>query len=94
MDVSREDVLRCARLTNLRLEEDEIEPLREAMARLLARARALDAFDLDSVDLEAMDANAVLPRRADEERACLSLEEALGNAPATEADKFKVPKVL
>lgn len=94
MEVSREDVLRCARLTNLRLEEDEIEPLREAMARMLERARSLDDFDLDSVDLAALDPATILPRRPDEPRPCLSLEEALGNAPATEAGKFKVPKVL
>jgi len=37
MDVTRDDVLRCARLTGLNLQEAEIEPLRRDMERLLTR---------------------------------------------------------
>ena len=46
MDVTREDVLRCARLAHLRLAEEEIEPMRQAMAQVLTHAASLDELDL------------------------------------------------
>ena len=42
MDVTREDVLRCAALAHLSLREEEIEPMRMAMARMLTHAASLD----------------------------------------------------
>lgn len=92
MDVTREEVLRCAALAGLRLEEEEVEPLRDAMARMLARAARLDALDLDGVepDPEALP----LPRREDVPRPCLSRDVALGQAPESEDGHFRVPKAF
>ena len=42
MDVTREDVLRCAKLAALSLREDEIEPMRAAMSQLLSHAERLN----------------------------------------------------
>ncbi len=94
MEVTRDDVLRCAKLARLSLHEEEIEPLRRAMAQLLTRAEKLDALPLDDLEpmLHALDLP--LPRREDEPVPSLSQEEALANAPVHSHGHFVVPKVL
>lgn len=92
MDVTREDVLRCAALTRLSLREEEIEPLRRDMARLLSHAQGLDALDLEGVDPFSLEAP--LPRRKDVAREGFTQAEALANAPETDRGHFVVPKVL
>jgi aspartyl-tRNA(Asn)/glutamyl-tRNA(Gln) amidotransferase subunit C len=94
MEVTREDVLRCARLADLSLREDEIEPMRRDMAQLLNQAQKLDELDLEAVDATLHGAVALLPRREDSPSAGFSQAEALSNAPAQERGHFLVPKVL
>lgn len=94
MDVTRDDVLRCAKLARLSLRDDEIEPLRAAMAQLLTRAEKLDALPLDGVEPMLHALPLLLPRRDDEPGACLTQEQALANAPEQRQGHFVVPKVL
>jgi aspartyl-tRNA(Asn)/glutamyl-tRNA(Gln) amidotransferase subunit C len=94
MDVTREDVLRCAKLTNLSLAEDEIEPLRRDMERLLSQAEKLGRLPLDGVEPTLHGLEIPLPRREDLPLPCLSQAEALAGAPRTERGHFQVPKVL
>lgn len=94
MDVTREDVLRCARLTHLSLAEEEIEPLRRDMARLLSQAEKLGQLALEGVDPTLHGLDLPLPRRADLPGECLSQSEALANAPKSDRGHFQVPKVL
>ena len=92
MDVTREDVLRCAKLARLSLREEEIEPLRLAMAQILGRAEKLAALPLDGVPPMLQDLP--LPRREDEVEPSFTQEQALANAPAQSRGHFAVPKVL
>ena len=94
MDVTREDVLRCAALTVLSLGEAEIEPLRRDMARLLSHAESLDRLDLEGVEPCTHGLDLALPRRADEPRPGFSQDQALANAPQSDKGYFLVPKVM
>ena len=94
MEVTREDVLRCAKLTDLSLHEAEIEPMRRDMEKLLSQAQKLDELDLQSVAAELTGALAELPRREDLPGPTFTQAEALSNAPAQELGHFLVPKVL
>lgn len=94
MEVTREDVLRCARLTNLSLRDEEIEPMREAMTRLLNQAERLNELCLDEVEPTTHGLQLPLPRRPDEAGPWFSQEEALANAPRAEQGHFVVPQVL
>ncbi|WP_005033842.1 Asp-tRNA(Asn)/Glu-tRNA(Gln) amidotransferase subunit GatC [Holophaga foetida] len=94
MEVTREDVQRCALLTHLSLGEEEIEPMRRAMTQLLSHAKSLDALDLEGIEATTHGQDLPLPRRGDEPREGLSQTEALENAPAQEHGHFQVPKVL
>ena len=94
MEVTREDVLRCARLAYLSLREEEIEPMRVAMERMLSHAASLDELPLDSI--EPMLTGLALPllRREDEPRDTFTQDQALANAPKQDRGMFVVPKVL
>ncbi len=94
MEVTREDVLRCAQLTCLSLQEEEIEPMREAMTRLLNQAERLNELPLEGVEPTTHGLQLTLPRRADEIHPWFTQEEALANAPQTEQGHFVVPKML
>lgn len=94
MQVTREDVLRCASQAHLNLREEEIEPLRRDMERLLSHAEKLNELDLAQVEPMTQHLVRVLPRRADVVGPSLSQAQALSNAPDQEQGHFKVPKVL
>ena len=94
MEVTREDVLHCAKLARLSLREDEIEPMRLAMAQILGRAEKLGALPLDGVPPMLHALTAQLPRREDEAGESFTQDQALANAPAASHGHFTVPKVL
>lgn len=94
MEVTREDVLHCAKLARLSLREDEIEPMRQAMAQLLTRAEKLNALQLEGVPPMLHALSMALPLRADEVGPSFTQEEALANAPAQSHGHFVVPKIL
>lgn len=94
MDVTRENVLRCARLTNLSLQEAEIEPMRRDMETLLSHAESLNSLDLEGVEPTTHGLPIPLPRREDVIVPGLTQEEALANAPDADRGYFRVPKVM
>jgi aspartyl-tRNA(Asn)/glutamyl-tRNA(Gln) amidotransferase subunit C len=94
MEVTREDVLRCAKLADLSLREDEIEPLRRDMEKLLSQAQRLDELDLSCIEATLHGPAAPLPGREDEPTLAFTQAEALAQAPAQEKGHFRVPKVL
>lgn len=94
MDVTREDVLRCARLAHLSLAEDEVEPLRQAMTQMLTHATSLDELDLEGIEPMLPGQGRPLPRREDEPGESFTQAQALANAPAQDRGHFVVPKVL
>ncbi len=94
MEVTREDVLRCAALAHLKLAEEEIEPLRLAMARMLSHAASLDELPLDTVEPLFGLAGRILPRREDVPGGSFTQAEALASAPQQDRGHFVVPKVL
>jgi len=94
MDITREDVLRCAKLAALSLRPEEVEPLRLDMERMLSHAQSLDALDLEGVEPTTHGLDLPLVRRADAPREGFTQAEALANAPETDRGYFVVPRVL
>ena len=94
MEVTREDVLRCAALAHLSLQEEEIEPMREAMTRMLTHTASLDELDLAQVEPMVAGMGQPLPRREDVPRDTFTQAQALANAPEQDRGFFVVPKVL
>jgi aspartyl-tRNA(Asn)/glutamyl-tRNA(Gln) amidotransferase subunit C len=93
MEVTREDVLRCAQLTHVSLDEAEIEPLRRDMEQMLSHAQSLDRLDLEGVEPMTHAVDIPLPRREDIARPGFTQAEALAGAPQADRGCFLVPKV-
>lgn len=94
MEVTREDVLRCAELARLQLTEAEIPALQRDMSRILDHAKSLLELDLEGVEPTLHGLDLPLPRREDEARTTFTQAEALAQAPAATQGHFVVPKVL
>jgi aspartyl-tRNA(Asn)/glutamyl-tRNA(Gln) amidotransferase subunit C len=94
MDVTREDVLRCAALAHLSLQEDEIEPMREAMARMLSHAASLDDLALEQVEPMPAGLDRPLPLREEAPHDTFTQAQALANAPEQDRGHFVVPRVM
>ena len=94
MEITREDVLRCAKLAALSLRDDEVEPMRQDMERMLSHAQSLDSLDLAGVEPMTHAFDLPMPRRVDEVRDGFTQAEALGNAPESDLGHFVVPKVI
>ncbi len=94
MDVTPDDVMRVARLTDLQVTPEEVEGLARDMNQLLAHAQSLMALDLQGVPPLRHSAGTQAPLRLDEPRPGLAQAEALANAPATQSGCFLVPRPL
>jgi aspartyl-tRNA(Asn)/glutamyl-tRNA(Gln) amidotransferase subunit C len=83
-----EEVRHVADLARVGLDDEEVERFTDQFADIL------DYFEtLDEVPEVEREADLVNVMRPDEERASLSQEEALANAPETEDGYFKGPNV-
>jgi aspartyl-tRNA(Asn)/glutamyl-tRNA(Gln) amidotransferase subunit C len=89
------DVERIATLAHLELTLDEKQTFTKQLADILTYAEQLQAIDTTGVAATAH-VNAHEAERDDQLRPCLSVDDALRNAPdgAPEAGLFRVPRVI
>ena len=91
MAISRDEVLHVARLARLELSEDELERFSEQLSAILDAVGKVAELDLSDVEPTAHPLDLVNVWAEDEPRPCLSVDEALANAPDREGDSFRVP---
>ncbi|HKU57943.1 MAG TPA: Asp-tRNA(Asn)/Glu-tRNA(Gln) amidotransferase subunit GatC [Gaiellaceae bacterium] len=91
MAIDREQLLHVAHLARLELREDELERLEGQLNDILAAVSKVSELDLSGVPPTSHPLDVVNVWEDDEPKACLSVEEALANAPEREGDFFKVP---
>lgn len=92
--ISRDEVAHLARLSRLALRDDELDHLATQLDDILsavARIQEVAAEDIPPTS-HALPLTNVF--RADEVRQGLTPEQALAGAPATEQQRFKVPRIL
>ncbi len=92
--ISRADVAHVARLARLDLTDAELEQFTEQLGAVLEHARDVEALDTAGVAPTAHPLPLRNVLRPDEVRPSLDREEVLAQAPETEADRFKVPRIL
>jgi aspartyl-tRNA(Asn)/glutamyl-tRNA(Gln) amidotransferase subunit C len=88
------DIDHVARLARLYLTPEEKDRLRVQLGQILdhaARVQEVAAEDVPPTANAVPNANVFRP---DEPEPCLSHEDAMAGAPETEADRFKVPRVV
>ena len=90
------DVERVAALAHLALTEEEKILFTRQLADILQYAEQIQALDTSHVPATAHIAASGSAERDDEPRPCLSVAEALANAPdaAPDAGLFRVPRVI
>ena len=91
MAISRDEVVHVARLARLALTEEELDRFAGQLGTILEAVGKVAELDLSDVEptLHPLALSNVWAE--DEPRPCLSVEEALANAPAPEDGAFRVP---
>ncbi|MEY2421558.1 MAG: aspartyl-tRNA(Asn)/glutamyl-tRNA(Gln) amidotransferase subunit [Acidimicrobiaceae bacterium] len=92
--ISRDDVAHVARLARLDLTDDELELYTAQLAAVLEHAADVEALDVADVPptMHPYPLRNVL--RDDDVRPGVDRDEVLGQAPAAEGGRFKVPPIL
>ena len=91
MPIDREQLLHVARLARLELHEEEVDRLEAQLNDIIDAVSKVSELDLSDVPPTSHPLDVVNVWAADEPHACLSVEEALANAPEREGAYFKVP---
>ena len=90
-EISRELLLHVAHLARLELRDDELARLEVQLNDILAAVSKVAELDLSDVQPTSHPLDVVNVMGEDEPRPCLSVEDALANAPERDGDFFKVP---
>ena len=90
-EISRELLLHVAHLARLELRDDELARLEVQLNDILAAVSKVAELNLSDVPPTSHPLDVVNVWEADEPRPCLSVEDALANAPDREGDFFRVP---
>ena len=91
MAIDREQLLHVAHLARLELREGEAERLEGQLNDILDAVSKVSELDLSDVPPTSHPLDVVNVWAEDEPAPCLSVEEALANAPEREGSYFKVP---
>ncbi len=91
MTISRDEILHVARLARLELSDDEVERFGSQLSAILDAVSKVSELDLDGVPPTSHPLEIQNAWAEDSPHECLSVEDALANAPAREGDLFKVP---
>ena len=95
LELTRDDVAKVAQLALLNLSDDEIDRFTGQLGAVLARARELQAFDIDDVPPTAHPYPLVNVFRPDDVEVVDDIRaEALAAAPVEEDGQFRVPPAL
>jgi aspartyl-tRNA(Asn)/glutamyl-tRNA(Gln) amidotransferase subunit C len=93
--LSREDVLKLALLSRLKLSDEEIEKFRTELSSILEYVEKLNAVDVDGLEPTYQVTGLKNVMRKDEPLDYgYKTEDLLKNAPAVQDNQFKVRRVL
>ncbi len=92
--ISTDDVAHVARLARLALTPEELALFTEQLGAVLDHARDVEALDTAGVPPTAHPLPLVNVLRDDVVVPSLDRAEVLAQAPAVEADRFRVPRIL
>ena len=91
MAIDREQLLHVAHLARLELRDEELERLGAQLNDIIGAVSKVSELDLSDVPPTSHPLDVVNVWDEDEPRPCLTVDEALANAPEREGDFFRVP---
>jgi aspartyl-tRNA(Asn)/glutamyl-tRNA(Gln) amidotransferase subunit C len=89
--IDREQVLHVARLARLELSDEEVGKISGELSNILEHIEKISELDLTDVPPTSHVVDVTTPLRGDEPTPCLTREQALDQAPATQDGGFLVP---
>jgi aspartyl-tRNA(Asn)/glutamyl-tRNA(Gln) amidotransferase subunit C len=89
--LDRDQVLHVARLARLRLDDEEVERMSAELSKVLDHIEKISELELEGVPPTSHVVDVVNALRPDEPTPCLTVEQALGQAPERVGDGFGVP---
>lgn len=92
--ITRADVEHVAQLARVGLTNEELTALTTELGAILDYAAQISALDLDGVPPTAHPLPLVNVLRPDDLRPSLDRDEVLAQAPAIEAGRFRVPRIM
>ncbi len=95
-EISRDDVAHLAGLARIQLDDTELERLAPELQKILESVATVSQALEGADEVRPMSHPTPITNvfRADEVHACLTPEQALAGAPASEGQRFLVPKIL
>ena len=94
-DLTRDDVLKLARLARLELSDDEIETFRNELDEILGYVEQLDAVDVTGLEPTSQVTGLVNVAREDVEKSYgYEPQDLLKNVPRTDDDHIKVKRMI
>jgi aspartyl-tRNA(Asn)/glutamyl-tRNA(Gln) amidotransferase subunit C len=94
MKIDRESIKKIAHLARLEFDENSADKMAKEMSQILDWVEQLSEVDTTDVEPLTTMSSEVNDMREDKVGNHLSHEEALKNAPKSDTDYFRVPKVL
>ena len=94
MSISEEEVRHVALLARLGLSDDEVLRLQGELSNILEQVDKIGELDLEDVEPMAHAVDVTNVTRSDENRPCLTQEEALLNAPESRDGAFVIPRIV
>jgi aspartyl-tRNA(Asn)/glutamyl-tRNA(Gln) amidotransferase subunit C len=91
MAISKDEVLRVARLARLELTDDEVAKFQEQLSAILEAVSTVSELDLSDVPPTAHPLEIQNAWDEDVARPCLTADETFANAPDRDGDFFRVP---
>lgn len=94
MEVSKEEILRIAKLADLKIRDDEIDSYTKNLEEILNFANIVNNVDLRDLDISVGATDRFNVFRKDEVKPFEDTKGLLENAPDLEDNMYKIPKVL
>ena len=94
MSVTLKDVEHIAELARLKFSEEELESFTHQLNQILEYVEKLNELDTENVEPLSHPVEGNNAFREDELKPSINREEALKNAPDSDDEFFKVPKVI
>lgn len=94
MKIDRESIKKIAHLARLEFDENSADKMAKEMSQILDWVEQLNQVDTTGVEPLTTMSSEVNDMREDKVGKHLSHEDALKNAPKSDTDYFRVPKVL
>jgi len=94
MQVEKEEIMHIAKLASLNIKEDEVEEYRKNLQDILNFANIVNSVNTENLSETIGSTNNVNVFREDEVKEFKDKELLLKNAPESEDNMFRIPKVI